>query len=317
MFRILSSTMLCTLLLGCAQAPSSTNSSALNTLYDYQLYSPHTQPITLKQLVSSAEDADVILVGEWHTHPATHYFEAQLLHQLTVAEPKLALSMEQFSRDKQSIVNQYLDGEIGEQILKQKGNAWPNYSSDYRPLIEYAKTNNLDVIAANAPRKIVRCIGRKGTDYVASLPSEQQSWIATKINTEQSPYKTKFMGSMHHGDLAQNENQYAAQVTWDETMGESIVNYLNDHPDHLVMHIAGNFHVEDGLGIKASILRRNPDLNVLVISITSDPIEPKSDYQLQVLPMPPRYVQEQNRMAAYRKMMHHSATTASNSECQQ
>ncbi|MCV5900204.1 ChaN family lipoprotein, partial [Escherichia coli] len=81
----------------------------------------------------------------------------------------------------------------------KQANAWPNYESDYRPLVEFAKQKNLPVIAANAPKSIVRCIGRQGLDYINKLDDDQRMFIAQAINTGSSPYKEKFMASMHHG----------------------------------------------------------------------------------------------------------------------
>lgn len=291
-------------LLGCASLAPKTTNDRLIGYYDYQLYTPDAQATSLERFTTSVTTADVILVGEWHTHPAIHRFQSDLLNQLYRNNSPLALSMEQFSRDKQSVLDQYLAGDIGEQPLITEGNAWQNYQSDYRALIEFAKSNQVDVIAANAPRNIVRCIGRKGESYLNTLPSQQRSWVAELINTQDSAYKSKFMASMHHGEPAQTAKQYAAQVTWDETMAESIVNYLATHPQHKVMHIAGKFHVEDGLGIKASILRRAPNLHVVIITptnvITS---ETNSDFQLHVLPPPVRYVKQENRIKAYHSLI--------------
>ncbi len=104
-----------------------------------------------------------------------------------------------------------------------------NYESDYRPLVEFAKQADIPVIAANAPKNIVRCIGRQGADYLNKLDSDERSFIADEVNTANSPYKEKFMASMHHGKPEQTEKQYAAQVTWDETMADSIVKYLAKH----------------------------------------------------------------------------------------
>ncbi|GAK84972.1 uncharacterized iron-regulated protein [Vibrio ponticus] len=251
------------------------------------------------------QNADVILVGEWHTHTGIHRFQTDLLAELLTTNSDIALSMEQFSRDAQPIVDQYLAGKIGEQPLITQANAWPNYPSDYRPLIELAKANQLDVIAANAPRSIVRCVGKQGTAYLDKLSAEKRAWVANEINTQASPYKSKFMQSMHHGEPEQTEKQFAAQMTWDETMAESIVQYLSNHPNHKVMHIAGKFHVEDGLGTKASILRRNSALEVLVITPTANPTSDASDLQLHVLPPPERYIQQENRIKAYQSMSHH------------
>lgn len=274
----------------------------LDNFYQYQIYSPNSEPITIDELAQNFQKADVILVGEWHTHSGIHRFQTELLQRLLRQNMTIALSMEQFSRDHQSVVDSYLKGEIGEQTLITQTDAWPNYPSDYRPLVELAKQHRSDIIAANAPKKIVRCIGQLGIDYLNTLTPTQRSFVAKSISTDSSPYKNVFMESMHHGDEEQTERQYAAQISWDETMAESIVNYLKKNPTSKVMHIAGSFHIQQGLGIKSSILKRNPTLNVVVItpqSITE--LSPKSgtDYQLAVLAPPVRYVKMENRMAAY------------------
>lgn len=283
---------------GCATSPSTSN---LNHFYDYQLNSPQGQALSLQNLPSELLTADVILVGEWHTHPGVHRFQTDLLHTLST-QRSVALSMEQFTRDKQPVLNQYLAGEIGEQPLISEGNAWPNYESDYRPLVELAKRQGLDVIAANAPKAIVRCIGRQGIGYLDKLDETERHYLAAEINTADSSYKDKFMASMHHGQPEQTERQYAAQITWDETMAESIVNYRKAHPQTQIVHIAGKFHTEGGLGTANSILRRAPELKVVVITPVASLSENGSDYQLEVLEPPVRYVQQSNRMKAYQAL---------------
>ncbi|KHT45083.1 ChaN family lipoprotein [Vibrio sinaloensis] len=298
--RTLFATSLITLFL---TACSTTPEQRPTTFYDYSLLSPDAQPVSLTQLPKTLANADVILVGEWHTHAGVHRFQTDLLRQLVQEQKTIALSMEQFSRDKQNVLDEYLAGTIGEQVLINNGNAWPNYESDYRPLVEFAKTSGLDVIAANAPKPIVRCIGRQGVDYLDKLTSKERSFLASDIDTSNSPYKEKFMASMHHGKPEQTEKQFAAQVTWDETMAESIVSYLAQHPGTQVVHIAGKFHTELGLGTKASILKRNPDLNVVVITpVASTDTDSGDDYRLLVSAPPVRYVQMENRMKAYQKL---------------
>ena len=293
------------LLTGCSsytQTNSHATSAEVTSFYDYQLYTPSGEHIALSKLPIELQQADVILIGEWHTHAGIHRFQTDMLKQLTSYDRSLALSMEQFTRDKQPVVDAYLRGEIGEQYLMKQANAWPNYESDYRPLVEFAKQKNLPVIAANAPKSIVRCIGRQGLDYINKLDDDQRMFIAQAINTGSSPYKEKFMASMHHGKPEQTEKQFAAQVTWDETMAESIVSYLDDNPGAQVVHVAGKFHTEQGLGTAASILSRNPSLKVVVISPTDNVLSDNTDYQLEVLAPPVRYVQDAHRMAAYQHL---------------
>ncbi|MDW1927083.1 MULTISPECIES: ChaN family lipoprotein [Vibrio] len=293
------------LLTGCSSythTNSHATSAEVTSFYDYQLYTPSGEHIALSKLPIELQQADVILIGEWHTHAGVHRFQTDMLKQLTSYDRSLALSMEQFTRDKQPVVDAYLRGEIGEQYLMKQANAWPNYESDYRPLVEFAKQKNLPVIAANAPKSIVRCIGRQGLDYINKLDDDQRMFIAQAINTGSSPYKEKFMASMHHGKPEQTEKQFAAQVTWDETMAESIVSYLDDNPGAQVVHVAGKFHTEQGVGTAASILSRNPSLKVVVISPTGNVLSDNTDYQLEVLAPPVRYVQDAHRMAAYQHL---------------
>ena len=62
---------------------------------------------------------DVIFVGEYHDHLANHLAEMSLLRALHRRAPNLALSMEQFERDTQPAVDDYLAGRTGEATLKR------------------------------------------------------------------------------------------------------------------------------------------------------------------------------------------------------
>ncbi|MCC2523477.1 ChaN family lipoprotein [Vibrio coralliilyticus] len=298
MRKLLTVSLACLTLSACSTAPH----QEVTSFYDYQLFTPDAKAVSLTSLPEDIQKADIILVGEWHTHSGVHRFQTDLVKALISQGHNVAVSMEQFSRDSQDIVNQYLSGEIGEQTLIKNASAWPNYESDYRALVELAKANQIDVIAANAPKPIVRCIGRQGVGYLDKLPPEQRANVAEKVNITSSPYKDKFMASMHHGKPEQTEKQFAAQVTWDETMAESMTRYLEQNPSKQIIHIAGKFHIENGLGTKASILSRKPDLRVVVITPTGDVISESDDYQLEVLAPPVRYVQMENRMKAYHSL---------------
>ncbi len=306
---------LASVLTGCVSTTSTTTESTSTevvSFYDYQLYTPSGESISIAKLTPELQQADVILIGEWHTHAGIHRFQTDILKQLATGDRPIALSMEQVTRDKQDVLNEYLNGQIGEQYFIQQSNAWPNYESDYRPLIEFAKQSEMPVIAANAPKKTVRCIGRQGVEYLNKLDNNERAFVADTINTGDSPYKEKFMASMHHGKPEQTEKQYAAQVTWDETMAESIVKYLAKNQGTQIVHVAGKFHIEGGLGTPASILSRNPNLKVVVITPNAEIITDSTDYQLEVLAPPVRYVQDSNCMQAFK----HLAKRNTDLECQ-
>lgn len=319
---------LTSLLVGCVSPPSANNTSpstsaatitstvttttsaattisTATTMYDYAIASPHGEPLSVTQLAHALKQADIILVGEWHSHPAAHLLQAQLLAALYQQNPRMTLSMEQFTRDKQPVINAYLNGEIGERTLAKEANAWPNYDSDYRPLVEFAKQHKLDVIAANAPKSIVRCVGRQGVDYLNKLPTNERLWVARSLTLTPDAYQQTFIDSMHHGDEAQTKRQFAAQTTWDDTMAESMVDYLQKHPQQQIIHVAGRFHTAEGLGTASRITARNPNLKIMMvtpISATSPLHAGAPDFTVKMQPLPQRYVQKDKMMAAITAM---------------
>lgn len=306
--RSLSSALIILSLVGCSH-PLSTKETPMpaGTLYDYRLESSGGVPHSLNELANAVSGADVVLVGEWHTHPGVHLFQAQLLATLASRYPTTALSMEQFTRADQTVLDGYLAGDFGESSLLSKTSKWSNYEGSYRPLVEYAKAHSVPVIASNAPIEIVRCIAREGKGYLDQLPSEKRSLVAATLSDGDSPYKEKFLAAMFHGDEEKTENQYLAQLAWDDTMAESIVSFLADNPEYKVMHIAGAFHVEEGLGIAARITARNPDLKIAIISPESEEKllgKEVKDYRLVVNPLPPQWLSDDEMNAAMKKMRH-------------
>jgi uncharacterized iron-regulated protein len=297
----------------------------LTHFYDYQLVSSATQqPISVEQLVHELASSDVIFVGEWHSHSASHYLQMQLLAALYPQHPQLILSMEQFARDKQAVLNQYLAGEIGEQTLLDQGEAWPNYASDYRPLVEFAKAHHLTVIAANAPTALVRCIAQKGPAVADKLPSEQRAYLAQDLTQSSAAYQEKFRQFLMQSDVPHGpskktpegqigglSNSFYAQLARDNTMAESIARALDAQPHHQVMAINGAFHSDGQLGTVDALKRLKPNLNIRVISPyaqTADAIDlatatQQGDYIYIVQALPKRYVQKQHRDRAVRAMM--------------
>jgi len=290
--------------------------SNLQTAYDFALYDSQTQqPITLTQLALQLKAVDVIFIGEFHGNHASHLLQAQLQNQLFLQKPKQVLSMEQFNRDQQSIVNQYLDDEVGEAYLINEAPAWENYAASYRPLVSFAKQHFLPVIAANAPADTVRCIGRQGQSYLEKLTESERAMIAQTPFTEVTDYRQQFMKwikDSSHFDEAKAEKSYLAQLTRDNTMAESILQALSDYPDHQVIHTNGAFHSNRYLGTAGALKRLRPDLKIKVISpihieqnqalsLTEEAFN-QGDFIYLLQPQPEKYIQASYRKRAFKAM---------------
>ncbi len=267
-------------LAGASALAASAEPPALPDLASYALVRPDSgTPLSVDQAADMLKDYDVVFVGELHDHTGNHLAEMALFRALHARAPALALSMEQFERDVQPVLDDYLAGRIGEDALRQKGRAWGNYAEAYRPLVEYAKAHALPVIAANAPGKVVLCVGAEGPEFLSRMKPAERGWAAAELHTENGPYKDKFLRFLAEdplhgradadksaGPSAADLRSFAAQVTRDDTMAESIALYLEKHPGGKVVHIAGDFHVESFLGTVERLKSRAPNLKVAVVA---------------------------------------------------
>lgn len=277
--------------------------------------------VSVDRAADVLKNYNVIFIGELHDHIANHLAEMALLRALYARVPKLALSMEQFERNVQPVVDDYLAGKIGEETLISKGRAWKNYAEAYRPLVEFAKSHGLPVIASNAPEGMVRCVAEKGGGFLATLPADKRRWIAARIHTKAGPYKQKFLeflrGDAAHGGSANVDNAsanaraeklFAAQAARDDTMAESIANFLRANPGYKVIHISGAFHVEGRLGTVTRLRMRAPNLKIALIlpveakhpsapAMTADEAK-GANFAILIRPAPRPYVTDKERKAA-------------------
>ena len=255
----------------------STLIAPLNTLYQYNVVnSSNKSVVTVATLAKELKHTAVVFIGELHSHSGSHKLQLDLLEALYNQNPNIILSMEQFTRDAQPIVDGYLSGKYGENTLIDDGNAWDHYKGSYRPLVVFAKEHNIPIIAANAPAMFVRCIGKRGAEFLDTIPEEKKSWSAQKLDMENESYKEKFMsflktsGSRHGQTKEEAEKRalktYAAQLLRDTTMAESIDEARKRHPKHQVIHLNGSFHSDSHLGTVAVLETMNADLVTSVIS---------------------------------------------------
>ncbi|MCF6219642.1 MAG: ChaN family lipoprotein [Robiginitomaculum sp.] len=299
-----------------------TVSAPINSFSDFilietQLGNVAPRVVDMDTVVADLAGYDAIFIGEAHGHAASHYVQSKIFSGLHAKYADMTLSMEQFERSQQGVVDDYLAGKIGEETLIHDGKAWPHYRSSYRPLVEFAKTNGLPVIASEIPGNMVSCIGERGPDFLNTLKGEPRSWAADKLHLEDGAYKDKYYAFLaavpsHSvgGDESEAEKEkkrfyrYAAQVSRDDTMAESIANHMKANPGRKVMHIDGSFHSAGLLGTPERLEIRIPGVKMANVHpiIVDDPKNPtfnakdvgEGQYLLLIYPVPKRFVQMKN-----------------------
>jgi uncharacterized iron-regulated protein len=232
-------------------------------------------------MIADLARADVVFVGEEHDDPSTHRLELAILEGLARRRDSIIVAMEMFERDTQPAVDDYLAGRINESEFLKISRPWPNYATDYRPIVEFARMKGWHVIAGNVPRKYASQVARGGTSALDKLPPAERGFVATDISAPQDDYFKRFAEAMgaHPVGTAGNkleaeeremtERFYLAQCVKDDTMAESIARAYNRsvEPKPLIVQFNGAFHSDYRLGTAARVRTRLEQARVVVVSI--------------------------------------------------
>ena len=164
----------------------------------YKLFREDGKKVKYEKMAEAAADADIVLFGEYHTNPISHWLQLELTKDLYNARgEELILGAEMFESDNQLIMNEYLAGQITETKFEEEARLWKNYKTDYKPLVMIAKENELTFVATNIPRRYANMVFKRGVVSLDSLSDEALSYIAPlplEYDTSLNCYK-QLMGS--------------------------------------------------------------------------------------------------------------------------
>jgi uncharacterized iron-regulated protein len=245
-----------------------------------------------ESMMASLVWSDVVLVGEQHDDPNTHRLELAILEGLARRNRSVILSMEMFERDVQEPFDHFQMGHLAEDEFLKASRPWPNYATDYKPLVDFALARNWPIVAANVPRPIAAEVAKGGLDVLASKSGDDKRLFARDLSCATTdPYFTRFVDAIGghstagSADAAQSNARYfQAQCIKDETMAESIAQALtaaNGTNKAMVVHYNGAFHTDYGQGTTERVRRRLPNRRVVVLSIfpvdSLDKLAPDAD----------------------------------------
>lgn len=231
----------------------------------YQLYTKEGKQTTYKKLLKAAEGADVVLFGEHHNDALMHWLQLELTKDLA-EKRQLVLGAEMIEADNQDELDQYLKGEIDQKAFDTLARLWPNYKTDYKPIVDFAKEKKIPFIATNVPRRYARMVNKQGLEALDALPAEEKAWIAPlPIAYDANLPGYKAMMEMM-GDHA-TENFPKAQVIKDATMAHFILK--NRKSGSLFIHYNGTYHSDNFEGIYWYLKKQEPGLKAVTISAVS------------------------------------------------
>jgi uncharacterized iron-regulated protein len=226
---------------------------------------------TFDNIIAKLLDYQVVYIGEGHTSYEDHQLQLEIIRALFEHDPRLAIGMEMFTRPSQSVLDQYLAGELDEKTFLKKSHYFKTWRFDYRlyrDIISFAKHNKLPIIALNLEKNIVNQVFKGGGPN--SLDDEEISLLPADRKLDETGYRERIETAymMHRGQRQQGDFSgfLQAQALWDETMAETIVKYLEAHPDDRMVVIAGRGHVDKINAIPPRVARRLPVSQAVVVN---------------------------------------------------
>lgn len=219
-------------------------------------------------LIEKASNSDVVFFGEQHNDPVSHWLELKLAESLfKIKENHLVLGAEMFESDNQRTIDEYLSGIIVQKNFESEMRLWPNYKTDYKPLLEFAVDNKLPFVATNIPRRYANLVYRKGFEGLESLSKDAKKDIAPApiaYDATLPGYKAMMEG-MDPGHVS--ENLPKAQAVKDATMAYFISE--NMRKNGCFIHYNGAYHSDNKEGILWYLQKLKPKAKLFTISVVS------------------------------------------------
>jgi len=233
----------------------------------YKIFNEKGKQSSYSDMLDDAKDADIVFFGELHDMPICHWLELELEMDLYNAKGKnLVVGAEMFESDNQLIVNEYLSGLVKDKNFEAEARLWPNYKTDYKPLLEMARDSGIRFIATNIPRRYASMVNVSGFGVLETLDPEARKLIApmpVEYDAELACYKdiVKSMGDAPSHAVA---NIGQAQAIKDATMAHFIA--ANWAPGKTFLHFNGSYHSDRFQSILWYLKKLNPSLKIVTIS---------------------------------------------------
>ena len=245
---------------------------------------------TFDDIIGELENSRVVYVGEMHTDMGNHILQLQIIQALYQQDPNLAIGLEMFPKSSQDALDGYINGTIEtEREFLKESNYFSVWGYDYRyyqELIGYARLHGIPLVALNIDKAIVSQIFQDGN--LNTLDEDQIERIPAKRNLDVPGYRGRLIKAFSAHDSKRFSKEklagfLQAQSIWDETMADSIVDYLNKNPDKRMVVIAGTGHVYKDTAIPLRVKRRLDVSQKVVSSISYGTTGLETGYQVDYL----------------------------------
>lgn len=233
----------------------------------YRIFDAKGKEVTYEKMIKSVAGSDVVFFGEIHNCVISHWMELKVLESLAENNSKLKVGMEMLEADNQLIIDEYTGSVISSDRFEEECRLWPNYSTDYEPLVYYSKRHHLPLIATNVPRRYASVVKEKGLAYLDSLSAEAKRYLPKLpikyVENKNAQSGFALMGLMGKAKDSKPELMAQAQAIKDATMGWFIAQNLKKGEQ--MIHFNGTYHSDANNGIIPYLKEYRPKTTVSTI----------------------------------------------------
>lgn len=239
--------------------------SAQEELNPYQFYQ-NSKPISFENTVDALAKADVVLFGEFHDHAMVHWLQLKAAQRL-IQNGNLIMGAEFFETDDQLLLDELISGHTPMKKFTAEAKLWPNFETDYQPILQLAVDSNVTFIATNIPRRYASFVARNGIDSLASFTEGARALmppLPMPFSMDTPGYQDVY-DMMGGGHGMKPENFVLAQALKDYTMAFNIGENSDDKK--VFLHFNGDFHSKDYGGIYWYLNELYPKLKVQTVKV--------------------------------------------------
>lgn len=232
----------------------------------YRLYDAKGKPVTYQQMIQDLAQQEVVFVGEMHNCVITHWLELRILQSLYhINGNKIVVGMEMLETDNQLIIDEYRHGLITTERFETETRLWPNYSTDYEPLVSFACEHHLPLIATNVPRRYANAVKNHGLEWLDSLSEEAKRYLPPlPIQYQENEQANEAFGIMTM--MGKNKNANPAWMSQSQALKDATMawNIARSKAERFI-HFNGNYHTDSGDGIIPYLRQYRPGVTLKTI----------------------------------------------------
>ena len=234
----------------------------------FELYKSNGKEAKYEKMIKEMAEADVVLFGELHNNSMCHWMQLQVTKSLYAVDSQLIMGAEMFESDNQLIMDEYFNDRIKQSNFEKEMRMWDNYSTDYKPLVEFAKANGLRFVATNVPRRYAALVNKEGLEGLETLSEEARKYLPAlpiPFDTLAPNYQEMMNMSMGgHGMGGNMLNMVKAQAIKDAAMAHFILQNLEQ--GKTMIHFQGDFHSKSYGAIYWYLNQYRPGLKIVTLS---------------------------------------------------